>query len=333
MDIFLEETKAIDLWRHIYDHKPGFTYKNDSNTSFSRIDYFLLSPALFGQLEQLDMSIGNWNRKLDHARLSLLSQVSPVSGSPANGKPWSIPQPRLSLMSPEQQSTCKSLVREKLIPLLQSINMKELSLDAADQLSQTLARIIVDETVTVVGSKLPTHEKGKYQSLARAEITTIEKARDLIRRLYLDEFKSQEDRVSTENHLSTLLDRLCRMGLNSVPRVLSLDALHKWAEVDAPMDLETLRWYIQVRKETMAEESKQKSRKQFLDPKKRGKWFERIFGAQRSTCPNFAIDSKTGKRRLWSKKLNRFISMKGRYLSKTSNLYVQPLTRRSKVLP
>ena len=32
----------------------------------------------------------------------------------------------------------------------------------------------------------------------------------------------------------------------------------------------------------------------FRDPKKRGQWFDHIFGSQQAGCPNFAIDSKTG---------------------------------------
>ena len=32
----------------------------------------------------------------------------------------------------------------------------------------------------------------------------------------------------------------------------------------------------------------------FLDPKKRGKWLENVFGSTATSCPNFAIDSSTG---------------------------------------
>jgi hypothetical protein len=39
---FLEESCGIDVWRNIYPNKPGFTFKNDQETSFSRLDF----PAL-----------------------------------------------------------------------------------------------------------------------------------------------------------------------------------------------------------------------------------------------------------------------------------------------
>ena len=41
---------------------------------------------------------------------------------------------------------------------------------------------------------------------------------------------------------------------------------------------------------------KERQRKLFLDPKKRGRWFEQVFGTRIVTCPNFAIDSKSGKK-------------------------------------
>ena len=33
----------------------------------------------------------------------------------------------------------------------------------------------------------------------------------------------------------------------------------------------------------------------FMDPKKRGKWLERIFGNHPVACPNYAIDSESGR--------------------------------------
>jgi len=108
-----------------------------------------------------------------------------------------------------------------------------MTLDEADRLSKTVARILVDTTSAVVGSKLPTHEKRKYQShdliKAQAEITTISKARDLIRTLSREEFRSPMERQRIELHLSVLLDRLVRMGLNSIPRSLDIKSLSEWS--------------------------------------------------------------------------------------------------------
>ena len=38
---------------------------------------------------------------------------------------------------------------------------------------------------------------------------------------------------------------------------------------------------------------KEKQNKLFSDPKKRGRWFDHIYGTPLMTCPNFAIDSRT----------------------------------------
>ena len=60
-------------------------------------------------------------------------------------------------------------------------------LACADSFSILLAKQIVLEAGSVLGMKRATHKKGKYESLdvtkAKAEISTITKARDLIRAL------------------------------------------------------------------------------------------------------------------------------------------------------
>ena len=152
----------------------------------------------------------------------------------------------------------------------------------------------------MLGRKLPTHEKGKYQSLdivkSQAEITTISKASDLIRTLFFNEVTNEDDRKSVERHLSVLLDRLCRMGLRSIPRSLDIASLHEWSQVQAPFDLENLRRYMEKRKNTLEAQAHQVSQELFLDPKKRGLWFERNFESQRVLCPDYAIESKTGRK-------------------------------------
>ena len=59
----------------------------------------------------------------------------------------------------------------------------------ADLFSRRTAETIVRVVGSVIGLKRPTHRKGKFETVeitrAKAEVTTISKARDLIRRLYL----------------------------------------------------------------------------------------------------------------------------------------------------
>ena len=125
-----------------------------------------------------------------------------------------------------------------------------LELHEADSISQQLAEILVSTTSSVVGHKHPTHEKGKHSSVEskkiQAEISTIENARNLIRTLWLNEVSSDDETDEVKTHLAVLLDRLCRMGLNSVPRQLDLDSLHEWSEVEAPVDLVSLRRLMEV---------------------------------------------------------------------------------------
>ena len=314
---FLEESCGIDVWRNIYPNKPGFTFENDQETSFSRLDYFLSSATLAQLLEETDMRLGNWRpeAKLDHVQITLQGVFPVTPGEKRKGKPWSIPQPRLSLLTPTQKQICRQRVNLALLPLLQTTRGEQTLFDKADEISKLLAQILVDETSAVVGSKLPTHEKGKYRSSdlikAQAEITTISKARDLIRTLYLDETKSPEDRRLVENHLSVLLDRLCAMGLTSVPKSLDIKNLHEWSETKAPGDIVNIRSYMEKRKCTMDLLEKERQRKIFLDPKKRGHWFESVFGTRIVTCPNFVVDSRSGKKTFDEKEVKRIYVEEG----------------------
>ena len=69
-------------------------------------------------------------------------------------------------------------------------------------------------------------------SKTKVEITTISTARDLIRTLFFREVKSENESKEVENHLSVLLDRLCRMGLSSIPRSLDLETLQETIAFD-----------------------------------------------------------------------------------------------------
>src|SRR5690242_8253875 len=99
---FLEDSRAVDVWRYLFPQSPGFTYKaaeskHKSGIASSRLDYFLVSSFFFPLLQTPRMRIGNWQGKLDHARISLLSRLPTQFhlDPPQSGRPWSIPQPRL----------------------------------------------------------------------------------------------------------------------------------------------------------------------------------------------------------------------------------------------
>ena len=187
--------------------------------------------------------------------------------------------------------------------------------DDADRFSKIIARILVNSTGAVVGNKLPTHEKRKYQSLdlikARAEINTINKARDLIHTLHEGEFNSTEERRKIETHLSILLDRLIRMGLYSIPRSLDLVSLHEWSELVANAEALNIEEYMRKRKCDMLSIELKRQRELFLDPRKRGKWHELLFGSPVVACPNFAVDAKSGERTYDEKEVKRIYFEEG----------------------
>jgi len=266
------------------------------------------------------MRLGDWLDKLDHVKISC-SFVLPECRKSSQSKPWSIPQPQLTSLSNEQRKQCKDAVNSELSPLLALVRSSILSLEEVDDLSKKLAQKLVQATSEVVGSKRPTHEKGKFQSVdlvkCQAEINTINKARDLIRTLAMNEVRDKKDRDEVQNHLNVLLDRLVHMGLSSVPRSLEIDILQEWSQSLALLDLESLRDYMEVQKETLTLRDKEKSKKMFLDPKKRGKWLDLIFKGQISSCPNFAIDSKSGTRSFDEKEVKRVYLQEGAVFLKT----------------
>ena len=117
---FLEDSNGIDVWRSLYPNTPGFTFKNNQGSSFSRIDYFLSSPSLTQLLEGIDMHLGNWapDTKLDHVKLTFKGTFPVLPGEKNQGRPWSIPQPRLSHLTSAQKQECQQKVNLALLPLL-----------------------------------------------------------------------------------------------------------------------------------------------------------------------------------------------------------------------
>jgi len=66
----------------------------------------------------------------------------------------------------------------------------------------------------------------------------------------------------------------------------------------------------------MDQVEKDRQRKLFLDPKKRGRWFEYTFGTRTVTCPNFAVDSKSGKKTFEAQEVKRIYVEEGAALLK-----------------
>src|SRR6185503_18707453 len=118
IDNFLEDSQGIDIWRST-SQSPGFTYKSDSGTSFSRLDYFIMSHEMMKMSQNLKMRIANWISKQDHSRISLKcalphthSEVGP------KGNPWSVRQPCLFKLNDLNRQPCKMAVNGPLQELL-----------------------------------------------------------------------------------------------------------------------------------------------------------------------------------------------------------------------
>ena len=73
---------------------------------------------------------------------------------------------------------------------------------------------------------------------------------------------------------------------------------------------------MERRKCTMDLLEKDRQRKLFLDPKKRGRWFENLFGTRMVSCPNFVVDSKSGTKTFDEKEVKRLYVEEGASLLK-----------------
>src|SRR5690348_15006499 len=75
----------------------------------------------------------------------------------------------------------------------------------ADKFSQLAVGMAIQVVEGIVGATKPSHRKGKFRSKevakATAEITTLQKARDLIRTLCLNEWNSVEEKLEIHSHL------------------------------------------------------------------------------------------------------------------------------------
>src|SRR6185503_4424549 len=117
--------------------------------------------------------------------------------------------------------------------------------------------------------------KGKYSSSdvcrIRGLISTLTKACDLIRTLSQDEVNTDVERREVQDHLVVLFDRLVRMGIYTIPP-LEIKALVEWSKSTATQEIQLLRDYLEKRKLDMISQERERSRKLFMDPKKRKMW-------------------------------------------------------------
>ena len=251
------------------------------------------------------MSIASWVPKKDNAEITLECRIPliPDSESKRFEHPWSIPQPNLHGLFAKKTLECQEATAAPLIRLRQefllALPKAPNKLACADYYSKESAKSIIETVGIITGSKRATHRKGKFETSdivrSQAEISTITKARDLIRTLWLNEVHLDQ-RTQIEAHLVVLLDRLVAMGLTSVLRTLDIVVLHEWGESVALTNIQTLRNYIRQRKADLISIERLETRRLFLDPKKRGQWLDHIFGTKRSVCPNYAIDPSNGAR-------------------------------------
>src|SRR5690242_9840605 len=101
-----------------------------------------------------------------------------------------------------------------------------------------------------------------------------QRARDLIRTLAIEEFKTSQERQDVQHHLEILFERLIRMGFYSVPHSRKLKMLVEWSESQAIREIHFLEQYLRKRNLDMLAQERNLSRNIFLDPKKRGIWFQ-----------------------------------------------------------
>src|SRR4051794_20488896 len=79
------------------------------------------------------------------------------------------------------------------------------------------AEMIVKSVGSITGLKRATHRKGPFQTLSGKLGRKFVKARDLIRTLQLQEFRTPQEKTELETYLKVCFDRLLRLGLSSIP--------------------------------------------------------------------------------------------------------------------
>src|ERR1044071_3289742 len=194
-------------------------------------------------------------------------------------KKWSIEQPILRKLSQETLSLCKSKVNEALtlmLPqLLLEIKTAHNKIEAAERWSKRIARTIVQTTGSITGLKRPTHKKGKFETdilkKTTAQVSTLSKARDLIRSLSQTEFRSEQEKRELEEYLKVCLDRLVRLGVNSIPTTLNIRVLVEWSESAAIREIGAAQKYIADRKEDIVSLDNLRRKTNVSRPEKTGR--------------------------------------------------------------
>lgn len=284
---FLRESHGIDIWRQLFPHLPGVTFKSSSTGSLSRLDYFLASALI--DIKNTKMTISHWVPKKDHAQISL-NTIFPASDPKKCQNPVDdIPRPRLHNAPREKIALLKQLVSQYASDVLADGTQVD-----PDRISRAFANMMVGTAIQILGRK-SISRKSRCIETAKltAEIRTIHQARNIIRSLFFDEVK-KEDVPARKEFLDYLLDRLVRMDLASVPTSNDIKILYEWSEKEALEDLAKLEEYAQVRKKDLIFQERQKMNKMFKTPKLHGKWLEYYFGKPTSTLPNFVIDPLSG---------------------------------------
>ncbi len=202
---FLRESHGVDIWRTLYPHTPGVTFKSSSIATMSRLDYFLASPLV--NLKHTKMTIAHWLTKKDHAQITLTTTIPTANRKGFQIPVDDIPRPRLKNISQEKIDKLRMICNEQTHWFLSKISSDVPQVDP-DQISRSFAKMLVDTAISVAGRKRTLHRpRSRYTTKLTAEIRTIHEARNIIRALFFREVK-EEEIEGQRQLLHGLLDRL-----------------------------------------------------------------------------------------------------------------------------
>ena len=217
--------------------------------------------------QALDECVADWEpTKKDHCKILLsLDFLETLEKQDCLGKPWSTVQPELRKINEKTKTQCLLATNEPLEQLLlelkDALNQSPQKLEVANRFSVQTADLIVRLVGSITGLRRASHRKGQFQNSgitkARAEISTITKARDLIRALRLQEFRTPQEKSALETYLKVCFDRLLRLGLTSIPTSFDIDTLALWSEQVAVMDILQIEHFIKSQKEDLVSKSKE----------------------------------------------------------------------------
>jgi hypothetical protein len=169
---FLNNSKGIDLWRHLHpitgDTKDyGHTRFSHDLRSSGRLDYFLVSHQLLTNVTAIQMEVAARDRSLsDHCRLTCHIDSPVILPTLKSYEDIQIRHPNLGRLSDEKRKACRDLINLDLSKILEDIKkVHEMNLQRADQISKDVARSIIDNALKIAqenGKKRPRERKSRF---------------------------------------------------------------------------------------------------------------------------------------------------------------------------